>query len=623
MSKPHYASGTGRPGHNPAYRSPLPKRRIGTIIAGVLLVFVVILVRLTYVQVVDGPTYAAYGRQEVAQRVYVPALRGPIYARDGRLLAESIQRQQLIADPFLIHHPRSDASKLAPILGVQSHTLTTMMSKRTGYVILGQDIANATANKVMNLGLAGITTQPVEVRIYPAGALAQPVIGTVNWKGQGASGLEYQYNSLLSGHPGWESVSYTPDGVPLPGGNRTLSPAVNGTGLELTIDAPLQYATEEALASEIQKQRATGGTAIIMDVHTGAVLAMASLSANPRTRTVTESPVNLATDLVYEPGSVFKIVTFSASLTDGIITPNTMITIPPSLDMGGWTFHDAWSHGVIRYSATQVIAYSSNLGTILITGRLGRSRLAAQISAMGFGQPTGLHFPGASPGLVNPPSQWSASAMGSTPIGEDTGVTPMQLLDAMNTVANGGVFVPPRLVRARISPTGKLISVPRPATRRVFPQGVANELSTMRERVVMYGTGVKAGVPGYNVSGKTGTSKVSSQNGGGYVQGAYWGTFCGFVPSQDPALSACVVMDRPDQYFGGSAAAPVFSQIMQYAVRRFGIPPTPGGGITGGKYRPIDFPSTGGPNTYAYFNPVGTLRSQVSAAVAGNGARIG
>jgi len=350
---------------------------------------------------------------------------------------------------------------------------------------------------------------------------------------------------------------------------------------------------------------------------------MASLTASPKTRTVTESPTNLATNLVYEPGSVFKIATFSASLARGIITPSTMITIPPSLDLGGWTFHDAWSHGVIKYSATQVIAYSSNLGTILITRRLGESNLAAQISAMGFGHPTGLHFPGASPGLVNPPSQWSASAMGSTPIGEDTGVTPMQLLAAMNTVANGGVFVPPRLVRAKVSPSGRLISVPRPATRRVFSRAVASDLAGMLERVVIYGTGVKAGVPGYNVSGKTGTSKVSSQNGGGYVQGAYWGTFCGFIPSQDPVLSACVVMDRPDQYFGGSAAAPVFSQIMQYAVHRFGISPTPGGGITGGKYRPIDFPSTGGPNPYDFFDPVGTLRSQVSAAVAGKGTRIG
>ena len=604
-------------------KSQLPKGRVSFITVGVILAFLALLMRLAYVQVIHAPVYAAYGRNESAQRVYVPAIRGPIYARDGRLLAESVQREDIVADPFLIHHPANDATKLASLLGEKTSQLTTLMSEKSGYVVIATDLAQSTATSVMNLGLTGITTQPVSVRIYPAGALAQPVIGTVNWQGIGAAGLEYQYNKLLSGHSGWESESYTPDGIPLPGGSRIIKPAVNGTGLELTIDEPLQYATEEALASELQKQRATGGAAIVMNVHTGAILAMASLDSNPKTRTVTESPTNMATDLVYEPGSVFKIVSFSALLQDGIITPNTMVTIPPYLDMGGWTFHDAWSHGVINYSATQVIAYSSNLGTILLTKRLGAIRLSQQISAMGFGHPTGLNFPGASPGIVNPVSQWSASAMGSTPIGEDTGVTPMQLLDAMNTVANGGVFVAPRLVRAGISPTGKLINMPASATRRIFSKSVSSELSSMLERVVMYGTGVKAGVPGYDVSGKTGTSKVTSQHGGGYVPGAYWGTFCGFLPSQNPVLSACVVMDRPDQYFGGSAAAPVFSQIMQYAVHRFNIPVTPGGWITGGKYRPINFPSVGGPNPYGYFNPLGSLRSQVSAAVDGRGTRLG
>ncbi len=604
-------------------KSPLPKGRVSFIAVGIILAFLALLIRLAYVQVIHAPVYAAYGRNELAQRVYVPAIRGPIYARDGRLLAESIQREDIIADPFLIHHPAKDAARLASLLGEKASKLTTLMSEKSGYVVIATDLAQSTATSVMNLGLAGITTQPVSVRIYPAGSLAQPVIGTVNWQGIGAAGLEYQYNKLLSGHSGWKSESYTPDGIPLPGGSRIIKPAVNGTGLELTIDEPLQYATEEALASELQKQRATGGAAIVMNVHTGGILAMASLDSNPKTRTVTEAPTNTATDLVYEPGSVFKIVSFSALLQDGIITPNTMVTIPPYLDMGGWTFHDAWSHGVIHYSATQVIAYSSNLGTILLTKRLGAIRLSQQISAMGFGHPTGLNFPGASPGIVNPVSQWSASAMGSTPIGEDTGVTPMQLLDAMNTVANGGVFVAPRLIRAEISPTGKLIKMPASATHRVFSKSVSSELSSMLERVVMYGTGVKAGVPGYDVSGKTGTSKVTSPNGGGYVPGAYWGTFCGFLPSQDPVLSACVVIDQPDQYFGGSAAAPVFSQIMQYAVNRFNIPETPGGSITGGKYRPINFPSVGGPNPYGYFNPFGSLRSQVSAAVDGRGTRLG
>ncbi len=588
---------------------------------GVALAFLVLVAQLVYVQEVHSLAYAARASYETTQIQPTPALRGAIYDREGRLLAVSVERSEVYADTNLVRDPASYAAILAPLLGTFEAALTSQLSVKTGYTVLARNIAVANAQAVLSKGLAGIYAKPTTVRVYPAGDLAEPVIGSVNTNGLGYAGLEEQYNAPLSGRPGETEVTYSPQGVPLPQGNRVVRSAQPGTGLELTIDEPLQYATEEALAGQLRSQGAPQGSAIIMNVRTGAVLAMANLVSNPATGVVTEAPDNLATNMVYEPGSVFKLVTFSASLADGIITPDTPVTIPPYIDLGGWRFSDAEVHGVIRYTATQVIAYSSNLGTIEITGRLGAQRLAAQISNLGFGRPTGLGFPGASPGIAAPASSWSASAMGSTPIGEDTGVTLMQLTDLMASVANGGVMVPPRLVRAEISPKGKLTRPARLASRRVMPAQAAQELTGMLERVVMYGTGVEAGVPGYNVAGKTGTSQIVNPNGPGFIPGAFWGTFCGFLPAGDPSLAACVVLVRPRGDYGGSAAAPVFSEIMQYAAHLFAIPPSPPPVITGGTSQPVPL-GWQGISAPGVNDSRASLRQIVDQAVSGKGARV-
>lgn len=554
----------------------------------VIVVFGALAIRLVMVQTISSGAYASLGEAEVTSQVPLPAERGAIYDRTGELLAMSLPRTDVIADPLIIHHAASEAAALAPVLGESVASIEAELTQHSGYVVIGRMEDEQVTSELERLGLPGITFSPASERLTPAGALAEPVIGQVNADGQGIAGLEYQYNQLLSGSSGSEIVQMAPGGIPLPGGSRVLRQAVPGTSLELTIDAPLQYVTDQALGAEIMKSHATSGTAVILDTRTGAVLAMANLSVDKATNQLVEAPSNLASTQVYEPGSVFKIVTFSAALQDGIITPDTMFTIPPDLMLAGWRFHDAWSHGTIQLSATQVIAQSSNIGTIEIAERLGADRLARQITAMGFGRPTGLHFPGASVGIVNPVANWSASAIGSTPIGQDTGVTAMQVVDAMNTVANGGRFVPPHLVRAIIGPDGTLHRLPEAKGRRLFSRTTASELTRMLEQVVIDGTGVKAPIPGYSVAGKTGTAQIPNGHGG-YIPNGYMATFTGFAPAENPVLTAVVTLDHAWPPYGGSVAAPVFSEVMRYALHSYGVPTSPGGGITGGTPRLVPF----------------------------------
>ena len=575
-----------------------------------VVVFVLMGLRLIQVQEFSHQHYAALSQAQLTQTVTVPPVRGGIYDRNGEVLAETVTRQTVVADPQIIKDPAQVAAALAPLLGQSSDTLRSLLTEPSGFVYLAHRVPDATAAAITKLGLNGINLVPEAQRVVPVGLLAEPVVGTVGWNGSGNSGIEYQYQSTLAGKPGTTDVLESPDGVALPSGDRS-TPAQPGTGLELTLDESVQYVTEQALASEILAAHATAGTAVIMDVKTGDILAMANLTADkagastattPATTTapatltahvattantsgptlvaqsdtlpagVSEAPSNSAVTQVYEPGSVFKLVTFSAALADAVVTPSTALTVPAALPMGKYTFHDAEAHGSVSMTATQILAQSSNIGTIEVAEGLGESRLLNQISLLGFGKPTGLGIPGESQGLVPGASQWTGTSIGSTPIGQDDAVTTQQVLDAYNAVANGGVFVSPRLIRARVGADGTVTGTPSSGSHRVIDPTTDAELTEMLESVVSTGTGTSAGIDGYTVAGKTGTAQIPSPDHLGYIPGAYIGSFAGFAPAQHPVLSAIVVLDHPTPIYGGAVAAPVFSTIMAYALHHYGIP---------------------------------------------------
>jgi cell division protein FtsI (penicillin-binding protein 3) len=572
----------------------LSRRRLRLIRAVVLVGVGVLVLQLVNLQVVRAAHFAKLSSDQLLQNVTVPALRGSIYDRDAQILAMSIPTSMAVADDFLIKDPAAEAAALAPLLGIPATRLAPKLEEQNGYVVLSTAVTAASTSRLTKIQLPGISLIASSVRSNPDGSLASTILGGVDNAGLGSAGLEYEYQHLLAGQSGSERVLETPYGVSLPSGRVViLRRPIAGESLELTLDAPLQYVTEQALGQELVTSNGLTGTAIVLDTATGQILSMASLvNKNERDSTlpapqswpastgvsgVQDATNNLGVTQTYEPGSVFKIVPFSAALLDHVITPTTHLSVPDQVVIDGHVFHDAEQHGLEDLSATQVLEYSSNIGTYEIARDLGESGLLAGVSRLGFGQPTGLNFPGESQGLMANAQTFSPTDIAALPIGQVDAVTPLQVLDAYNTIANGGVFVTPSLVRATIDADGTMTRAPVSAARRALPASIAGELTQMLIRVVEGGTGIKAAIPGYTVAGKTGTASIPYPGRAKYILGDYNATFVGFAPAQHPVLSMIVVIERPTpDIFGGDISAPVFAHVMNYALHRYGVPATPG-----------------------------------------------
>ncbi|MHB8190352.1 MAG: peptidoglycan D,D-transpeptidase FtsI family protein [Ferrimicrobium sp.] len=576
-------------------------RRIHVMVAISIVVAVGLVVQLLRITVLAPSRYTTFAANESVVTSTLPGLRGSIYDRTGGVLAVSVLRDTIVADPLQVTNPVKEAAVLAPLLGLGVPTVTKDLGVPGGYSVIATLVKRSIGSKIETLAakgvLNGLTVQPSQARMYPNGAMAEPVIGRVGPSDNGQFGLEYQYQSLLAGRNGSIRQNVAANGLALPNSVVAYHAPRTGTSLELTLDAPLQYYAERALSAQVQRSDALGGTAIVMDVKTGQILAMASVMAPPlpgvHTLTngaqpvgvaraqPTESWINQAVGYTYEPGSVAKIATFTAALQDHLITPTSTELVPPFLNIDGSIFHDAEPHPAMVMTMRQILAQSSNLGTILIARRLGPERLTASFKRFGWTEPTGLAFPGTSNGFMPPPQSWSPTAIGSMPIGQDQAVTPLQVLDSYNAIANGGVMVTPKLVLNTISPSGQRTPFPSPAPHRIVPKTVDSQMLQLLSGVTgANATAPSAAIPGYVVAGKTGTSQKPLHSTHGYQLGAYWGTFVGIVPAGHPVLSALVMLDQPVPIYGGSVAAPVFSQIMRYALVRYGI--TPSGQVTSG-----------------------------------------
>ena len=553
---------------------PVRRGRLRLLAALMSLAAAGLVVRLSVVQVVDAARYAAAERNEVAQTIQLPAARGSIYDSTGDVLAVSVPRTTILADDFQITAPVKEARTLAPLLGLPVRRLVSELDQRDGHVILATDLRSSTVAQIEPRDLAGLSFVADSVRVTTGGDVFQPLVGRVNTAGVGYAGVEEAENTLLAGRPGHERIDLGPGRYALPAGPTDVVQARPGTGIVVTIDEPLQVEVEKDLAAQIDATRARSGIAVVMDVHTGAILAMVDLVAGPH-GSVGPAASNLAATAVYQPGSVMKLATVMAALRAGLITPSTVLTVPDSIDVGGYQFADAEVHPTELLTVRQILARSSNVGTIEIAQRLGLVRLAAGLSALGFGHLSGLDWPGESAGIVGSPATWFGSAAAAVPIGTGIAVTPLQVLDAYNTIADGGVAVVPHLVADTVGADGTEHVAPLARGAREVPAATAAELVPMLEGVVQDGTAVLASVPGYRVAGKTGTAQVPETTGRGYVPGDWNATFVGFVPAKDPQLSGIVVLNDPTPIYGGLVSAPVFSQIMRYALRRFDIPPSP------------------------------------------------
>jgi cell division protein FtsI (penicillin-binding protein 3) len=536
------------------------------------LVVVAVMARLMYVQGVSAGRYAAVGQAQLLHTVTVPALRGSVVDRNGEPLAMSVLQTTVVADPHQVSDPRAEAAALAPILGADPATLQQQLSQNAGFVYLARAVNDDVASRIKALRLPGLTFLPEPKRFLPQGNLAGSVIGQVGTDGRGLGGVEYQKDRQLAGHAGSTVVERDPNGRQLPGG-RVVQSAQPGQGLVLTIDRSLQFDAEQALSNEIVTSNARGGIAVVMDSHNGEILAMANMVAGANGAPPGQAPSNSALTNVYEPGSVTKVVTIGGALQNHIVVPDQRFSVPDSTRVAGSVFHDAEGHPTQSMSVSDILAQSSNVGTIGIAQQLGKDQLASYLRAFGLGKRTGLGFPGESAGLLLDPAHESGTDVATVPIGQGEAVTAVQMLDAYNAVANGGSFVPPRLVRATIGSDGTQHAVSTQQPHRIISSATAQQLTTMLQQVVQSGTGTTAALSGYSVAGKTGTAQKPLENGRGYQPGAYMATFVGFVPAQRPAVTAIVVLDQPTPIFGGVVAAPVFAQIAQYELRRLAVPP--------------------------------------------------
>jgi cell division protein FtsI (penicillin-binding protein 3) len=548
-------------------------RRIGWIFVAFLALLAVALIRAADLGVVKaGSLQQAAVTQQITRQV-IPAARGTITDRNGVQLAISESADEIIADPYLIKHPLPAAQALAPLLGRPVLTVLALLTQpHRGFVPLAHLLPADRATQIIKLQINGISTVPEMTRFYPRAWTASQVLGSVHLDGQGSSGLEYLYNKQLGGTDGVRRIVNDAIGQPISIDDvHTMQP---GKTLQLTIDAGLQEEVEQVLAGVGAQYSPKGATAIIMNPNTGAILALANwprVNANDPGGAPAYAAADQAVQFNYEPGSTFKAITVAGALQDGLVDPSTPFNIPaspPGLRFADRLIKDAESHGDETLSVAGILKYSSNIGADEIGLKLGASRFNYWVHRFGFGSPTGVDLPGEDGGIVLPLSQYSGSSMGNLPFGQGESVTPIQIAAAYSAIANGGILHTPRIVQ---SVGGR--PAPIPAGHRIISQTTAAELRTML--VGVYGEGGTAsgaGIPGYEMAGKTGTANIAIH--GHYSDTDYVASFVGMVPARHPDLLGLVVVDEPHgSIFGGSVAAPAFQKIVGWAVPYLGIPP--------------------------------------------------
>jgi cell division protein FtsI (penicillin-binding protein 3) len=543
----------------------------------ICLLFGGVVVRLAQLQVTGAGRYVALGESQRVRPTTLPADRGSIFDRNGYDLALSISQRTVWTDPGNVLDPAGDAAALAPLLGLDPVALQAKLAAPSHFEYIARQVPDDVADQVEALALPGIYLLDEPKRFNPSDDLARSVLGRVDIDSGGIAGLELQYDDTLTGEPGELVIERDLRGRTIPAGEHQLQPAERGDDLVLTIDRAMQYETERALGAQIAAMGAKGGIAIVSDPRTGELLAIANLETPADGGPPRASGNNMALTTVFEPGSANKVITLSAALEEDIAAPSSTLVVPDHLQVSDHRFTDHDPHPTREMTVSEILTSSSNIGTIELAQALGAERIDEYMRRFGFGEKTALDFPNESPGLLLPLDSWSGTSIGSIPIGQGISVTALQMLEAYNVIANGGMYVAPKLVKATVDHDGVQHATPASEEHRVVSEQTAAQMAVMMADVVRHGTGHLAAIPGYTVGGKTGTARKPLPTGG-YLDPAghyhYVATFAGFVPVEAPQLSVIVVLDEPSaSIYASEVSAPVFAQIAQYALRQFRIPP--------------------------------------------------
>lgn len=557
---------------SPRAQARPPARRLTALFLVLALGFVSIAVRLTMLQLGDAPQYVAMARDQRVRHVALPATRGAIYDRDGNELAISLPAKAVFADPSMVEDPQSTAASLSPLLGIPPEQLGEQLAAGGRFVYLARRITPEVATRIERLELPGIGFLDESRRSYPAKTLASQVLGFVGLDGGGLAGLESQHDELLAGVPGEMVVERDPTGRRIPHGEGHLRSPVAGSDLLLTIDRRLQFRAQQALVRAVKANGAKGGTVVIMEPGTGEILAMATypwFDANRPQDAPADALRNRAITDVYEPGSVNKVITASAAMEEGIVDVHEVFDVPDSLQVGPKLFHDAHPHAPMKMQLADILAESSNVGAIKIAQRVGKTTMQRYLKRFGFGRRTQVGFPGEGEGILPPTDEWWETGIGTIPIGQGIAVTPLQIAAVYATIANGGVWVQPRLVRGVVDAEGTVKDAPTPKRRRVVSADTARAMTQMLAYAVETGTGTEAQIPGYWVAGKTGTARKPEN---GTYGTKYIASFIGFAPAEDPDLVVAAILDEPTTIYGGVAAAPLFQEVTRFALASRHVP---------------------------------------------------
>jgi cell division protein FtsI (penicillin-binding protein 3) len=534
-----------------------------------------VMARLVQLQLLRGDDYC---QRALGQRQHIQTLvprRGDIIDRHGRELAVSVEVEHVAARPSQVEDPAATARMLAPILGKSSSWIEAKLRSKSRYLYVARNATPGQSRRIRTAEIPGIILEPSSRRIYPNASLAAHVLGFVGTDHTPLGGIELNFDPQIRGTNGSAIEKTDANGDVF--GHQIIAEAIPGETLELTLDLTIQHVLEEELAYAVARARARAGSAIALDPATGEVLALASwptFNPNDFARYSDEQRRDRVVVSAYEPGSTFKVITAAAALERNLVRPGEVfycergfyrsprVTIADHKPFGDLTF-------------TQVLARSSNVGTIKAGMRVDRNDFYDTIRRFGFGEKTGVGLPGEQRGLIRTPDSWSLRSQPSLCIGQEVLVTPLQMISAIAAIANDGVLIRPWIARGLRDRDGNVIeSFPQPVARRVISTRTAHTLTKMLEAVIESGTGRAAAVPGYEVAGKTGTAQKSARDGSGYEKGKYVASFAGFAPAWEPRLAAIFVLDEPRvrAYHGGDLAAPAFGRFAARVLPIVGAP---------------------------------------------------
>ncbi|MGH3633049.1 peptidoglycan D,D-transpeptidase FtsI family protein [Mycobacterium sp.] len=586
--------------------------------AGNVVIFLALIVAATQLFYLQVPRAAGL-RAEAAGQLKVTdaekAVRGSIIDRDNDQLAFTVEARALTFQPRKIRKQLAEANQKdanAPDLQQRLHDIANEVSTRLNnkpdaatvekklrsdqtFVYLARAVDPAIASAI-TAKYPEVGAERQDLRQYPGGSLAANVVGGVAWDGHGLLGLEDSLDAALAGTDGSITYDRGSDGVVIPGSYRNQHRAVNGSAVQLTIADDIQFYVQQQVQQAKNLAGARNVSAVVLDAKTGEVLAMSNDNTFDPSQDVgrqgNKQMGNLSVSSPFEPGSANKVVTASALIEYGLSNPDEVLSVPGSIHMGGVDVHDAWGHGVMPYTTTGVFGKSSNVGTLMLAQRVGPERYFDMLKRFGLGQRTGVGLPGESAGLVPPIDQWSGSTFSNLPIGQGLSMTLLQMTGMYQTIANDGLRMPPRIVRATIAPDGSRTEEPRPQGVRVVSAETAHTVRNMLRAVVQrdpmgtqQGTAPQAAVEGYQIAGKTGTAQQINPACGCYFDDVYWITFAGMAPADDPRYVIGIMMDNPHHAADGSpgtSAAPLFHNIASWLMQRENVPlsPDPGPRLT-------------------------------------------